>query len=232
MLYANEVNHGYPRPVTIVRDSLRSQVSTEIRAAIVAGEMRPGVVYSAPALAEQYAVSATPVREAMLDLVTEGLVEPVRNKGFRVTELSEATLDEIIAIRSLLEPTTVADLARRMDEPDLRAAVDALRPLAQHIVDAVDGGSLIAYVEADRRFHLELLGLAGNRQLVDLVGSLRARSRLYGLQSLADAGQLRPSALEHHEILEIVLSGDAAGAEALMLRHLGHVRGKWATAES
>ena len=49
--------------------------------------MRPGVVYSAPALAARFGVSATPVREAMLDLAKEGLVSAVRNKGFRVTEV-------------------------------------------------------------------------------------------------------------------------------------------------
>ncbi|HSA52260.1 MAG TPA: GntR family transcriptional regulator, partial [Yinghuangia sp.] len=66
------------------RLSLREQVARAIRAALVAGEMRPGVVYSAPGLATRFGVSATPVREALLDLAKDGLVEPVRNKGFRV----------------------------------------------------------------------------------------------------------------------------------------------------
>src|SRR5258708_10515794 len=56
-------------------DSLREQVSRALEAALVAGELQPGVIYSAPGLAEQFGVSATPVREAMLDLVKDGRSE-------------------------------------------------------------------------------------------------------------------------------------------------------------
>ena len=70
------------------RRSLREEITELLRAAVMAGELQPGVTYSAPSLAEQFGVSATPVREAMLDLEKEGLVEIVRNKGFRVTSPS------------------------------------------------------------------------------------------------------------------------------------------------
>ena len=73
------------------QSSLREQVADALRAHLVSGRMRPGVLYSAPKLAAEFGVSATPVREAMLDLVSEGLVEVVRNKGFRVTSLSDST---------------------------------------------------------------------------------------------------------------------------------------------
>src|SRR3954470_11176919 len=82
-------------PRVLGHHSLREQVSHALRAALIAGELRPGVVYSAPVLAAGFGVSATPVREAMLDLAKEGLVEVVRNKGFRVTELSDRDLDEL-----------------------------------------------------------------------------------------------------------------------------------------
>ena len=70
------------------RISYRERVVDALRAALIAGELRPGEVYSAPALAGRFGVSATPVREAMLDLVREGLVDTVPNKGFRVTAVS------------------------------------------------------------------------------------------------------------------------------------------------
>ena len=89
-------------------DSLREQVSRALEAALVAGELQPGVIYSAPGLAEQFGVSATPVREAMLDLVKDGFVEVVRNKGFRVLEVSESDLDQISQIRLLLEVPSTA----------------------------------------------------------------------------------------------------------------------------
>jgi DNA-binding GntR family transcriptional regulator len=206
------------------RSSYRERVGDALRAALIAGELRPGEVYSAPALAARFGVSATPVREALLDLVKEGLVDTVPNKGFRVTAVSERQLDEYTHIRALIEIPTVAELARTAAP----AALKALRPAAREIVTAAAAGDLIAYVEADTRFHLELLTLAGNAHLVEVVRDLRGRSRLYGLTALAEAGRLRASAEEHLELLDALLARDETAVREVMTRHLGHVRGIWA----
>lgn len=124
------------------KPSYRERVADALRAALIAGELRPGEVYSAPGLATRFGVSATPVREAMLDLVKEGLVDTVPNKGFQVTAVSEKQLDEYTHIRSLIEIPTTADLAITADPVDL----EALRPLAQEIVTSAASGDLIAYV--------------------------------------------------------------------------------------
>jgi DNA-binding GntR family transcriptional regulator len=209
------------------RSSLRQQVAQALRAALVAGEMRPGVLYSAPMLAEKFGVSATPVREAMLDLASEGLVEAVRNKGFRVTELSDEDLDDMTKIRMLIEVPTTGDIAAACDE-GLVPRVEALRQIARQIEELAVEPDLVGYVEADRRFHLALLALAGNQHLVQIIDNLRSRSRLYGLQELADRGQLVESAREHEELVDLILAQDADSATALMARHIGHVRGLWA----
>ncbi|MFI6582545.1 GntR family transcriptional regulator [Embleya sp. NPDC050493] len=206
------------------RPILRDRVARELRAALIAGEMRPGVVYSAPALAAQFGVSPTPVREAMLDLANEGLVEAVRNKGFRVTELSDRELDEFTEVRALIEVPVVARLAGVVTDAQLAT----LRPVAEEIVAAAEVGDLIRYVEADRRFHLSLLALAGNEHLVRVVGDLRKRSRLYGLSRLAQNGRLAASAAEHLELLDALATGDPTRAEDVMARHIGHVRNLWA----
>src|SRR5581483_6569095 len=97
------------------RSSYRERVAEALRAALIAGELRPGEVYSAPSLAARFGVSATPVREAMLDLAKEGLVDTVPNKGFRVTVVSDKQLDEYTHVRSLIEIPTVTALARTAD---------------------------------------------------------------------------------------------------------------------
>ena len=214
-------------PLFQERQSLRQQVAHALRAALVAGEMRPGVLYSAPALAEKFGISATPVREAMLDLASEGLVEAVRNKGFRVTELSDRDLDEITQIRMLIEVPTVGEVARNCDD-QLAPRAEALRASARQIEALARERDLIRYVEVDRQFHLSLLALAGNQHLVDVIGNLRARSRLYGLHQLADEGQLAASAREHEQMLDLVLARDVEGAMKLMSQHIQHVRGEWA----
>jgi DNA-binding GntR family transcriptional regulator len=206
------------------RASYRERIGEALRAAVITGELAPGKVYSVPVLAEQFGVSATPVREAMLDLVKEELVEPVPNKGFRVKVVSEEQLDEYTKLRELIEiPTTVA-LATTADPAD----IEALRPLAQAIVDAAAEEDLIAYVEADMRFHLEMLALSGNATLVETVRNLRQRSRLYGLTALMELGELEESAGEHMEILHGLLTRDPEYVRQVMELHLSHVRGSWA----
>jgi DNA-binding GntR family transcriptional regulator len=211
-------------PVVGERQSLREQVAHALRAALITGEMRPGVVYSAPVLAGQFGVSATPVREAMLDLAKEGLVEAVRNKGFRVTELSDRDLDELTEIRQLIEVPTVTRLA----SAERAADFERLRPLAEEIVTAAESGDLLAYVDADLRFHVELLSLSGNVHLVEVVRDLRNRARLYGLPQLRERGELADSAREHLRLLDTLKAGDKAAVEHLMTTHINHVRGIWA----
>jgi DNA-binding GntR family transcriptional regulator len=206
------------------RTSLRERVANALRAAVVSGQLKPGVVYSAPTLAATFGVSATPVREAMLDLAKEGLVEALRNKGFRVTEVSSRDLDELTELRMLIEVPTTVRLAGALS-PE---AFGELRSLARTIEEGAAGGDLISYLEADREFHLMLLGHAGNRHLVDLVADLRSRARLYGLGQLADTGLLIDSAREHTLLVDLLERGDDAGAESLMRQHIQHVRGSWA----
>ncbi|MFR0356028.1 GntR family transcriptional regulator [Streptomyces sediminimaris] len=206
------------------KPNFRERVVDVLRAALISGELRPGEVYSAPGLAPRLGVSATPVREAMLELVKEGMVDIVPNKGFRVTAVSDRQLDEYKHVRSLIEIPTTVGLATTADAADL----EALRPLADEIVDSAAKGDLIAYIEADLDFHLGLLALAGNGHLVDVVRDLRRRSRLYGLTALVEAGRLRASAEEHLELLDALLARDPEGVREVMTRHLGHVRGLWA----
>lgn len=206
------------------RPSLRMEVVGALRAALISGRMRAGVVYSVPLLAAEFGVSATPVREAMLDLAKEGLVEAVRNRGFRVTEPTDRMLDEITELRALIEVPTVVAIAASAQTDQL----EALRPIAQEIITSARERDLVGYLESDRRFHLQLLALAGNEQLVETVSRLRDRTRLYGLEELMAQGRLLNSAEEHIEILDVLVARDAGRTHEVMARHIGHIRGIWA----
>ncbi|MFT3661686.1 MAG: GntR family transcriptional regulator [Gordonia sp. (in: high G+C Gram-positive bacteria)] len=206
------------------KTSLREQVTRALRAAIVAGELEPGEVYSAPVLGERFGVSATPVREAMLDLVRENLVTTVPNKGYRVTEMDEAELDDITEVRMLIEPPLTAKATALIPAGDL----PELRELAQAIVDEAAAGDLVAYTEADRAFHLRILGYTGNGRAAAIVSDLRANTRLYGLANLSEAGLLVESAREHHALVDALQARDADRVETLMRAHISQTRGRWA----
>lgn len=216
---------GGPGIISAVRSgSLREQVTRALEAAVIAGELQPGVIYSAPGLAERFGVSATPVREAMLDLVGEGMVEPVRNRGFRVIEVSEADLDQISQIRLLVEVPTMGQVAKLLTAEKIAE----LNALGQAIEEAAQQGNLIEYLDCDRKFHAQLISAIANPRLTDLVDRLRRQARLFGLQELADTGKLVASAQEHRTLLRVLQSGDVAASESLMTAHIAHTRGLWA----
>ncbi|WP_019544919.1 FCD domain-containing protein [Streptomyces sulphureus] len=204
--------------------SLREQALVIVRQAIVSGEIGPNEIYSASALASRLGVSNSPVREAMLTLVNQGILEPVRNRGFRIVPISEHDLDEIGEMRRMLEVPAVVALIDRAGDED----IEALRPVAAEIESAARTGDVALFLETDRRFHLSLLELGGNTRLVETVAQLRDQTRLYGVSSLAEKGVLQQTAPEHFELLDAVLARDPARAEAVMTRHLDHVRGEWA----
>lgn len=207
--------------------NLRTHVGDTLRALLVTGKMRPGVLYSAPRLAAQFGVSATPVREAMLDLVSEGLVETVRNKGFRVTELTEAELDAMAELRALIEVPVMGMVAESCSG-ETAERVEELRPVAHAISKAGAAGDLVAYIEQDTAFHLRFLSLHHNDHVVEVVRHLRSRSRLYGLEGLVAAGLIVNSCEDHEQMIDAALERDGDEMRRLMTGHIARVRSVWA----
>ncbi|MDR2997097.1 MAG: GntR family transcriptional regulator [Microbacterium sp.] len=196
--------------------NLRNEVESMLSTAIVTGELAPGTLVSVPSLAAQFAVSATPVREAMVNLQNRGFVEPVRNKGFRITRMSERETREITTLRAWIESDAVVAIA-----PDFpRERIAEFRALADLGVQAVDQGDLTGYLDADRNFHLEVLALLDNRRLLQLATTLRQETRLGCLSARIGTPELRQSATEHHLILDRLMDGDAAGLSTLMRDHV------------
>ncbi|PPF74855.1 GntR family transcriptional regulator [Pseudoclavibacter sp. Z016] len=215
------------RPSPGRRDSVRQRVAAELRAALIGGELTPGQVYSAPALATRFASSATPVREAMLELSRDGMVEVLPNTGFRVTEVTRAELDNLAEVRRLLEVPVMGDIAEQHSDEDA-ARIRSLSPLVEAMQRAEAANDMVAYLTADTEFHTSFLSLHGNPELVQIVRRARERSRLHNLLPLAEAGQLTASTLEHDQMIEAALDRDRARMQQLVAQHIGHVRGEWA----
>jgi DNA-binding GntR family transcriptional regulator len=204
--------------------SLRDRISDSLSAAIISGELAPGTLVSVPTLATQFAVSATPVREAMLDLEQRGFVASVRNKGFRVTEVSEKDLREIVELRQFIEAPTLRALAGRLPLESLHR----WRALAAQITLHADNANLSGFIERDRDFHLGLLGLYGNVRLVEMVRELRLQTRMVNLARMTKSTELLEVAREHHVMLDLLERGDGAALEELTIKHLAHVLDWWA----
>ncbi|MFF4349510.1 GntR family transcriptional regulator [Streptomyces sp. NPDC001530] len=204
------------RPV-VQRASVRGQILDALRTALVAGELAPGEVYSAPALGERFGVSATPVREAMQQLALEGAVEVVPNRGFRVVERGTRELAELAEIRALIEVPVMLRLARTV--PAARWA--ELRPVAEATVRAASSGCRATYAESDRAFHRAVLALAGNAQLVQIAEDLHRRAQwpLVGGPATRGRADLVADAAEHTALLDALIAQDLPVVQSLVGEH-------------
>ena len=217
-------------------ESLREQALGIIRDAITSGELAEDKIYSAAGLAKQLGISLSPVREAMMALVTEGTVEAVPNRGFRLVTVTEADLEEIIAIRVLLAAPAARSLAgadsddivgrgRRADADATSAsttkadAVTRLRSLAEATVAAAEDGDVAEFYTQDRRFHEALLehGLGGRAAAISL--RLRDQSRLYRHRDQIGAIAV-DSARELPRIVDLIEEGNSAEAADLVTSNL------------
>ncbi|MFC9283563.1 GntR family transcriptional regulator [Streptomyces collinus] len=215
-----EHTHGeapLPRPRVVQRSSVRGQILDALRTSLVAGELKPGEVYSAPVLGERFGVSATPVREAMQQLALEGAVEVVPNRGFRVVERGARELAELAEVRALIEVPVMLRLARTV-------AVErwaALRPVAEATVRAASSGCPATYAESDRAFHRAMLSLSGNEQLVQVADDLHRRAQLplVGGPVRQRRADLLADAAEHTALLDALIARDLDVVRGLVGEH-------------
>ena len=156
-----------------------------------------------------------------MSLVNKGLLELVRNRGFRVVELSDRDKQEVYDLRRLIEVEAV----RRVAEAGVDAGqAELLSRLTEQSVAAAGADDVVEYLEADQRFHIALVGMLENRRWTSIVENLRDQSRINGSYRLQERGLQESSALEHRGIVGAVIAGDTARAAELMVRHLDYAR--------
>jgi DNA-binding GntR family transcriptional regulator len=198
--------------------SVNGQVLVALRSAVITGELAPGSLYSVQALAGQLGVSRTPVREALIKLAQQGMVRFERNRGVRVLLTSLHDLEEVFALRLLLEPPAVQRAVTRMDAVGRRE----LRRIFAHMEKAAKADDEFTMFEHDRRFHRALLEAAGNARLALFVDGLRDMVLRRGVSTARESRSLDDIVAEHRGILDAVGSGDAEGAAEAMRAHIHH----------
>ncbi|MGL3209789.1 GntR family transcriptional regulator [Bradyrhizobium sp. BR 1433] len=195
--------------------NLREQVLQRVRAEIISGQSLPGTMYSVPSLAASLGVSSTPVREALLELSRGGLVEPMRNRGFKVVEPTLIELRNLFDMREVLE-LHAAVLVATNPPKDLTI----VRGWADQIARAVETDDVQLDLEADRNYHREFIAAAGNDLLTDTVMGLRDKMRLYGISSRAGHERQQASVPEHYRLIELALAGETEALTTLLRTHI------------
>ncbi|AGZ41860.1 GntR family transcriptional regulator [Actinoplanes friuliensis] len=196
--------------------SLAEAVVLAVRNGVAAGELVPGRTYSVYQLADLLQVSRSPVREGLLRLEEAGLIEILRNRGFRVLRPSVHDIEEIVGIRLALEPPA----ARRAAEHGTDEQHAALRSALDTMADAADREDEAAFWPADRALHDLLLRTSGRPRTAAIVERLRTTTALLGPPTTASGRTLAEIHAEHEPIVTAVLARDGSGAEAAMRAHL------------
>ncbi|MBI4985693.1 MAG: GntR family transcriptional regulator [Rhodocyclales bacterium] len=196
--------------------ALYEQVAERLRSRIYAHELAPGAWVDEQAIATEYGISRTPLREALKVLASEGLVTLKPRRGCYVTELSEQDLDEIFPVMALLEGRCAHEATRKASADDLKRLADIHADLERHAA-ANDPDH---FFEANQQFHDALQELAGNRWLGQLIEETRKFIKLTRRDSLNLAGRLRQSLAEHRKILAAVQQRDPDGAARCMHEHI------------
>ncbi len=203
-------------PIPLRPSSLHEEVSTRLRNMIFERQLVPGQWIDELALARDWQISRTPLREALKVLAAEGLVVPVPRQGCKVAEMSEDEADELLPIMALLEGRCAYEAVRKAGEADVRRLqqlhVQLERHAAAHDVEA--------YYRANHEFHSAVQALAGNRWLDRATGDLRRFVRLLRGRQLQWPGRIEASINEHRVLLDAIVQRDAARAERVMHDHL------------
>jgi DNA-binding GntR family transcriptional regulator len=222
----------------VTRSTLRQQIADALRDEVLAGRLQPGQEFTVKEIAEQYGVSATPVREALVDLSAQGLLDADQHRGFRVHEYSLDDYRGMIEARSLVtdsifrglmdETVTTtraarAALATRTDDPRTVAALAGVRRRGEEAQRAAAAGDLNILIGYDLRFWRELGGLVGNSYLADFLHRLRVQSWVCAVQHLRRVEDLRGRLwADHTALVDALARRDAEAAHAIVTAYHAH----------
>lgn len=196
--------------------SLHNGVAARLRTLVFDGELAPGEFIDEKALAEQWQVSRTPLREALKVLAAEGLVDLVPHRGCRVILLSEDDADALFPVMALLEGRCAFEAATKASDEDLHQ----LRRLHAELEHHAAAQDINGYYRANHDFHCFVQQLAANRWLDRVTGDLRRFMRLMRGRQLALPGRIEASINEHRVLIDAFEQHDAARAERAMHDHL------------
>lgn len=206
----------------IAHTQLRKVIASQLRTAILESEIKPGEWLRQEQVAEKYGVSQTPVREALNDLASEGLVEHVPYRGVRVVEFTLQDVQDLYSCRAFIEALAARYAAQNMTTEELDEIEKVFKDLQQHSGTQ----DVAAHRKLHRRFH-QLIYTA-SRHLY-LIHSLDQMWTAYPTMMLANFPQTARGPIpgrgtsarqEHHAVVRALHDRDAAEAERLMRQHI------------
>ncbi len=194
-----------------------SALAQRLREAIDAGRWQPGELLRQEQIAAEYGVSRIPVREALAQLQSEGLLEIAHYRGARVSRPQAGEIDELFDLRLMVEGDLLARALGRHDQRSLRELVRLQDKLE-------DADNRLGWISGDIAFHEALYGPAERPRSLALFRQLRAPIDRFNAQALGPGARKQGWADEHRQLIAAIGAGDASAARAILEQHLQATR--------
>jgi DNA-binding GntR family transcriptional regulator len=185
-----------------------------VRRAIRDGALVPGEVYSEVQVAKALGISRTPIREALIELSREGIVEKLPQRGFRLRIISEQERDEVFEVRAILESHLAQRLAMKADDGHLQE-LERLLDEQERVVNDPS-----AFVEIDEEFHLATASALGFHRTREMLLTLRGIIWVSGLAAITASDRAADVIRQHRQILERIAARDPEGAARAVDEHI------------
>jgi len=196
----------------VTRPNLSESIAAAIRQRVVDSRVPPGVRINEVHLAAEMGVSRTPLREALMSLVSEGSINVKPRQGFFASPLTLDEFEQLMPVRALLDPA-----ALRLAGLPPRHQIERLRAINHRLERAREPDRIVAL---DDQWHLELLAHGSNRVLLGLIRQFMARTHRYELVLMRERGGVRRASRDHGRILAALMEKDLAGACAALRRNM------------
>jgi DNA-binding GntR family transcriptional regulator len=211
---------GHPRVNEPLVQSMTSQLIVRFRERILAGTYAPGSALRQDVLASEFGTSKIPVREALVQLQSEGLVDIFPNRGFQVRPLAASELDEVFSLRLQIEPAAAALGAKLATAADHAAARMALEQLNE----ALAAGQFPASGRLNRAFHLSLVVPRLQPVAAEILGRLHTLAQRHVQAHLRPEGRVKRATREHAALLRTWSRGKSKEVRALIHTHIESTR--------
>ena len=196
---------------------LKEHALHAVKEAIITHQLKPNELYSESSLAQELGVSRTPVREALISLASQGFVNTVRGRGFRVNVWDEKKILEVYRFRKVLELATIKFASPRMTDN----VITKLKEIHAEEMKAIEDGDVRAHQLADRAIHMTLAAQADNSYLLSSMAGMRDMVEWVGFEIIRQKPELQKKySNEHLELIAALEQGDHELAESVMSRHI------------
>ena len=188
----------------------------EIKTLLITGRFEFDTIYSANHFADLLMVSRTPVREALLQLTSEGYLVSVQGRGFKIRGFSEKEIRDFFEARKMIETYVIERLVDVLGEEDFQHLEKCCRRMKEN----TDSGAAYLFLEADKNFHMTIVNRYNNLFLESIMMNIRNFISLFGQRTLSRAGRAEEVIGEHEEILRALHQKRKGEAVQAILYHL------------